>query len=67
MIDLAAALTLPLAKLFLKTAFGEVPADIGDNLLKLGFERLGDWSKARAAKQLAERTAAGVVADLERF
>ncbi len=42
-------------------------ADIGDNLLKLGFERFGDWSKARAAKQLAERTAGGVVGSLERF
>jgi NACHT domain len=67
MIELASALTLPLAKLFLKSCLGEVPADIGDNLLKLGFERFGDWSKARAAKQLAERTAASVVADLERF
>ena len=66
-IELASALTLPLAKLFLKSCLGEVPADIGDNLLKLGFERFGDWSKARTAKQLAERTAASVVADLERF
>ena len=67
MIDLASALIAPLAKLFLKSCLGEVPADIGDNLLKLGFERFGDWSKARAAKQLAERTAAGVVTSLERF
>ena len=67
MIDLASALTLPLAKLFLKSCLGEIPADIGDHLLKLGFERFGDWSKARTAKQLAERTAASVVADLERF
>jgi hypothetical protein len=67
MIDLASALTLPVGKLFLKSCFGEVPADIGDNLLKLGFARLGDWSKARAAKQLAERTARSVVASLERF
>ena len=44
-----------------------MPADIGDNLLKLGFERFGDWSKARTAKQLAERTAGGVVSSLERF
>ena len=67
MIELASALTLPLAKLLLKSCLGEVAADTGDNLLKLGFERLGDWSKARAAKQLAERTAAGVVTSLERF
>jgi hypothetical protein len=67
MIDLAAALLAPLAKLFLKTALGEVPADIGDNLLKLGFERLRDWSKADAAEQLARRTAASVVTSLERF
>jgi NACHT N-terminal Helical domain 1 len=67
MIELAAALTAPLAKLFLRSCSGEVPADIGDNLLKLGFARLGDWSKARAAKQLAERTAKSVVASLERF
>jgi hypothetical protein len=67
MIDLASALIAPLAKLFLKSCLGEVPADIGDNLLKLGFERLGDRTKARAAKQLAERAAAGVVTSLERF
>jgi hypothetical protein len=67
MIDLAAALTVPLAKLFLKTALGEVPVDIGDNLLQLGFTRLGDRAKARQAKALTERVAAGVVADLERF
>jgi hypothetical protein len=67
MIDLASALVPPLAKLFLKTCFGEVAADIGDNLLKLGFARLGDRSKAREAKQLAERTAAGVATSLERF
>ena len=67
MIDLASALVAPLAKLFLKSCLGEVVADIGDNLLKLGFERFGDWSKARSAKQLAERTAAGVVVSLERF
>jgi NACHT domain/Leucine Rich repeats (2 copies) len=66
-IELASALVAPLAKLFLKSCLGEVPADIGDHLLKLGFERFGDWSKARTAKQLAERTAASVVTDLERF
>jgi hypothetical protein len=52
MIDLAAALIAPLAKLFLTSCLGEVPADIGDNLLKLGFERFGDWSKARTCGPL---------------
>jgi hypothetical protein len=66
-IDLASALIAPLAKLLLKSCLGEVPADIGDNLLKLGFERLRDWSKAEAAEQLAKRTAASVVTSLERF
>ena len=50
-----------------ESCLGDLPADIGDNLLKLGFERFGDWSKARTAKQLAERTAAGVAASMERF
>ena len=44
MIDLASALTLPLAKLLLKSCLGDVPAAIGDSLLRLGFQRFGDWA-----------------------
>lgn len=46
MIDLASALTLPLAKLLLKSWLGDTAADIGDNLLKLALNRLGDRTRA---------------------
>jgi hypothetical protein len=66
MIELASALTLPIAKLLLKSWLGEsVAVDIGDNLLKLGFSRFGDWTKARAAEHRANQIAGAVVKDLE--
>jgi Leucine-rich repeat (LRR) protein len=54
--------------LLLKSWLGEsVAVDIGDNLLKLGFNRFGDWTKARAAQQRANGIAEAVVKDLEDF
>jgi NACHT domain len=68
MIELASALTLPIAKLLLKSWLGEsVAADVGDNLLKLGFTRFGDWTKARAAQQRANGLADALVRDLGEF
>jgi hypothetical protein len=68
MIELASALTLPIAKLLLKSWLGDsVAVDIGDNLLKLGFKRFGDWTKARAAQQKANSMAGAVVKDLGEF
>jgi hypothetical protein len=67
-IELASALTMPIATLLLKSWLGDgVPAEIGDNLLKLGFSRFGDWTKARAAEQRAKQSADAVVKDLEAF
>ena len=67
MIDLASALTLPLAKLLLKSWLGDTAADIGDNLFRLALNRLGDRTKARAAQQRANEITKGVVSDLSRF
>jgi hypothetical protein len=68
MIELASALTLPIAKLLLKSWLGDsVAVDIGDNLLKLGFKRFGDRVKAGAAQRQANRMAHAVVKDLEVF
>ena len=68
MIELASALTLPIAKLLLKSWLGEsVAVDIGDSLLKLGFKRFGDWAKARDTEHQANRIAGAVVNDLEAF
>jgi Leucine-rich repeat (LRR) protein len=68
MIELASALTLPIATLLLKSWLGDgVAADIGDNLLKLGFSRFQDWTKAQAAEQRAKHIADAVVKDLEDF
>jgi hypothetical protein len=38
-----------LAKLFLKSCLGKVPADIGDNLLKLASSAAGDAALAETA------------------
>jgi Leucine-rich repeat (LRR) protein len=68
MIELASALTVPIAKLLLKSWLGDsVAVDIGDNLLKLGFKRFGDRGKAGAAQRQANRMAGAVVKDLEVF
>ena len=68
MIELASALTLPIAKLVLRSWLGDGAAvDIGDNLLKLSFNRFGDWTKARAAEEHANQIAGAVVNDLEAF
>lgn len=67
MIELTSALVAPLAKALLKSCLGDVPADIGGNLLNLGFQRFGDRSKAKTAKQHAERIAGEVVTSLESF
>jgi NACHT domain/Leucine Rich repeats (2 copies) len=67
MIELASALTLPITKLLLKSWLGDTGADIGDNLLKLGSKRFGDWAKAGAAQRQANRMAGTVVKDLEMF
>lgn len=61
MIELASALSLPLAKLLLKSWLGDTASDIGESLLKLGFERAG------RAQQNAERLADAVTGDLARF
>ena len=67
MIDLASALTLPIAKLLLKSWLGDTGADIGVGLFQLGLKRLGDRTKARSAQHRAEEIADAVIADLERF
>jgi nicotinamide riboside kinase len=67
MIELASALTLPIAKLLLKSWLGDTGADISVGLFQLGLKRLGDRSKARVAQHRAEEIADAVVADLERF
>ena len=67
MIDLASVLTLPIAKLLLKSWLGDTGADIGVGLFQLGLKRLGDRAKARSAQHRAEEIADAVVTDLERF
>ena len=67
MIELASALTLPIAKMLLKSWLGDTGADIGAGLFDLSLKRLGDRSKARTAQHRAEEIADAVVADLERF
>ena len=67
MIDLASALTVPIAKLLLKSWLGDTAADMGVGLFQLGLKRLGDRTKARSAQHRAEEIADAVIADLERF
>jgi hypothetical protein len=67
MIELASALTLPIAKLLLKSWLGDTGADIGVGLFDLGLKRLGDRTKARTAQHRAEEITDAVVTDLERF
>ena len=45
MIELASALTLPLAKLLLKSWLGDTGADISVGLFDLGLKRLGDRAR----------------------
>ncbi len=67
MIEWASALTLPIAKLLLKSWLGDTGAEIGTGLFDLGLKRLGDRAKARAAQHRAEEIADAVVVDLEQF
>ena len=67
MIEWASALTLPIAKLLLKSWLGDTGADIGVGLFGLGLKRLGDRAKARATQHRAEEIADAVVVDLEQF
>ena len=67
MIELASALTAPIAKLLLKSWLGDTVADMGVGLFQLGLKRLGDRTKARSAQHRAEEIADAVIADLERF
>jgi internalin A len=67
MIELASALTLPIAKLLLKSWLGDTGADISVGLFDLGLKRLGDRAKARSAQHRAEEIADAVIANLERF
>ena len=67
MVELTSALAGPIAALILKSWLGESGAEIGGNLLKLAFARLGDRSKARAALRRAQTIAEAVVDDLGGF
>jgi hypothetical protein len=67
MVEVTYALVGPLAKLILKSWLGDTAADVGDNLLKLGLKRFGDWKNARDAEQRARQIAEAVSNDLSPF
>ena len=67
MIDLAAALATPIAKLFLKSWLGDTSADIGSNLFDIAKKRFEDRAEALEAQKKAKTLGAAVAEDLGRF
>ena len=67
MLDLAAALATPIAKLFLKSWLGDTSADIGSNLFDIAKKRFDDRAKALEAQKKAKAVGAAVAEDLGRF
>lgn len=53
MLNLSTALILPLTKLLLKSWLGDVAAELGTNVAKIGISRLNDHAALRSARQQA--------------
>lgn len=67
MLNLSTALILPLTKVLLKSWLGDLAAELGTNVAKIGLSRLNDPTALRKARQEAEATAASVIQSLQSF